>query len=154
MAVLINTKKCTSAQICTAFESYLAIFGQIARKRCANVGRWTPDTSTRHYYSTYCVGHCSLYPRVALAILLGYLWIRRFVLAMPVWNRKRIGLMTIRQHPIRDKLIVRFETTSTLKVRLIIPLFNYKLLVLSKFETTTCSKLLVNKKEKLIVVRN
>jgi hypothetical protein len=39
-------------------------------------------------------------------------------------------------------------------VRLIISVFNYKLLVLSKFETTTCSKLLVNKKEKLLVVRN
>jgi hypothetical protein len=42
--VLINTEKCTSAQICTAFESYLAISGRIARKRCANAGRWTPDT--------------------------------------------------------------------------------------------------------------
>jgi hypothetical protein len=28
--VLMNTKKCTSAQICTASASYLAIFGQIA----------------------------------------------------------------------------------------------------------------------------
>jgi hypothetical protein len=43
MPILINTKKCTSAQICTAFESYLAIFGQIAQKRFANAGRWTPD---------------------------------------------------------------------------------------------------------------
>jgi hypothetical protein len=55
MPVLINTKKCTSAQICTAFESYLAIFGQIARKRCANAGRWTPDTyrasSVQHLHS-------------------------------------------------------------------------------------------------------
>jgi hypothetical protein len=45
MPILINTKKCTSAQICTAFESYLAIFGQIAGKRCPNTGRWTPDTA-------------------------------------------------------------------------------------------------------------
>mgnify|MGYP000010815444 FL=1 len=45
--VLINTKECTFAQICTAFESYLAIFGQIVLQNCcANAGRWT--------YSQYC----------------------------------------------------------------------------------------------------
>jgi hypothetical protein len=53
--VLINPEKCTSAQICTAFENYLAIFGRIARKRCANAGRWTPDTyrasSVQHLHS-------------------------------------------------------------------------------------------------------
>jgi hypothetical protein len=54
MPVLINTKKCTSAQICTAFESYLAIFGQTAQKRCANGGQWTPDT-----YHTPCRGSMS-----------------------------------------------------------------------------------------------
>jgi hypothetical protein len=42
--VLINPEKCTSAQICTAFENYLAIFGRIARKRCANAGRGAPPT--------------------------------------------------------------------------------------------------------------
>jgi hypothetical protein len=55
MPILINIKKCASAQICTAFESYLAIFGQIAQKRCANAGRWTPGTyrasSVQHLYS-------------------------------------------------------------------------------------------------------
>jgi hypothetical protein len=62
--------------------------------------------------------------------------------------------MTMRPDPISHKLIVRFETTSTFKVRLIIPVFNFKLLVLSKFEANSCSKLLVNKKEKLLVVRH
>jgi hypothetical protein len=51
----MNTEKCTSAHICTAFESYLAILGQIARKRSANAGRWTPDTyrasSVQHLHS-------------------------------------------------------------------------------------------------------
>jgi hypothetical protein len=60
--------------------------------------------------------------------------------------------MPIRHLPIRHKLIVRFETTSTFKVRLIIPVFTYKLIVLSKFETTSCSKLLVNKKQKVLLV--
>ena len=64
----------------------------------------------------------------------------------------------VQQHPIkyilRHELIVRFETTSTFKVRLIIPVcFNSKLLVLSKFETTSWSKLLVNEKKKQLVVR-
>jgi hypothetical protein len=62
--------------------------------------------------------------------------------------------MTILHHPIRHKLIVWFENTSTFKVQLIIPVFNYKLLVLSKFEANSCSKLLVNKKEKLLLVRH
>jgi hypothetical protein len=57
MPVLMNTKKGTSAQICTAFESYLAIFGQIARKSGANAGRWTPDTYGRPA-SSICTAGC------------------------------------------------------------------------------------------------
>jgi hypothetical protein len=71
MPVLINTKKCTPAQICTAFESYLAILGQIAQKCCANSRGWTPDTywasSIQHLHSRmlayinechlFCVAH-------------------------------------------------------------------------------------------------
>jgi hypothetical protein len=53
--VLIKIEKCTSAQICTAFESYLAIFGRIARKRCANAGCWTPDT---YRASSICTAEC------------------------------------------------------------------------------------------------
>jgi hypothetical protein len=64
MPILINTKKCTSAQICTAFESYLAIFGQIARKCCANAGHWTPDTilayiNRCYHFALHIPGRCS-----------------------------------------------------------------------------------------------
>jgi hypothetical protein len=67
MPVLINTLKCTSAQICTAFESYyLAIFGQIARKCCANSGRRTPDTyrasSVQHLHCRMLANINGCYP--------------------------------------------------------------------------------------------